>query len=168
MVAALKSTFTKDWLHTLQTDKGLNICNRSFQTLLKKYGIQHFSPHNEGTKVSIVERFNRKLFVAMWRCVTKHQTWRYIDVLQDFVQPYNNTRHRNIGMATSHVSAKNHEEMWQRLHGHDDKGVPKFRVSNHVRISKFKRMFEKRYMANWTVERNFLRNGAAEGVGTRQ
>ena len=65
---------------------------------------------------------------------------------------YNNTRHCSNGMAPSQVSAKNKEEVWQRLYGHDCKGVPKFRVSNRVRISKFKRMFEKDYMANWSEE----------------
>ena len=38
--------------------------------------------------------------------------------------------------------------MWQRLYGHDGKGVPKFRVSDRVRISKF----DKGYMANWSEE----------------
>ena len=65
---------------------------------------------------------------------------------------YNNTHHRSIGMTPSQVNAKNQEEVWQRLYGHDGKGVPKFRVSNRVHISKFKRLFEKGYMANWSEE----------------
>ena len=55
-------------------------------------------------------------------------------------------------MAPSQVSAKNQEEVWQHLHCHGGKGVPKFRVSNRVRISKFKRQFEKVYAANWSEE----------------
>ena len=47
---------------------------------------------------------------------------------------------------------KNQEEVWQRLYGHDGKGVPKFRVSNRVRISKYKGKFEKGYMANWSED----------------
>ena len=88
----------------------------------------------------------------MWRHFTKHQTWRYIDVLQDLVQSYNNTPHRSIGMAPSQVNWKNQEEVWQRLYGHDGKGVPKFRVSIRVRISKYKGKFEKGYTANWSEE----------------
>ena len=42
--------------------------------------------------------------------------------------------------------------MWQRLYGHDGKGVPKFRVKDRVRISKFKRQFQKGYMANRSEE----------------
>ena len=46
---------------TLQTDKGLEFFNRSLQALLKEHGFHHFSIHNEETKASIVERFNRAL-----------------------------------------------------------------------------------------------------------
>ena len=152
LVTALKSTFTEGWPKTLQTDQGLEFLNRSVQVLLKKYGIHHFSTHNAETKASIVERFNRTLKTRMWRYFTKHQTWRFIDVLQDFVHSYNNTHHRINGMTPSQVNTKNQEEVWQRLYGHDGKGVPKFRVSNRVRISKFKRLFEKGYIANWSEE----------------
>ena len=91
LVAALDSTFSRGWPKTLQTDQGLEFLNKSVQALLKKHGIHHFSTHNAETKASIVERFNRTLKTRMWRYFTKHQTWRYIDVLQDLVQSYNNT-----------------------------------------------------------------------------
>ena len=138
LVAPLTTTFTKGWPKTLQTDQGLEFLNKSVQALLKKYGIHHFSTHNEETKVSIVERFNRTLKTRMWRYFTKHQTWRYIDVQQH--------PHRSIGMAPSQVSLHNQEEVWQRLYGHDGKGVPKLRVSDRVRIHKYKSKFEKGYM----------------------
>ena len=91
LVAALDSTFSRGWPKTLQTDQGLEFLNKSVQALLKKHGIHHFSTHNAETKASVVERFNRTLKTRMWRYFTKHQTWRYIDVLQDLVQSYNNT-----------------------------------------------------------------------------
>ncbi|KAI0240866.1 hypothetical protein LSAT2_008339 [Lamellibrachia satsuma] len=34
--------------------------------------------------------------------------------------------HRSIGMTPSQVSAENQEKVWQRMYGHDGKGVPKF------------------------------------------
>ena len=42
--------------------------------------------------------------------------------------------------------------MWQRLYGHDSKGVPKLRVSDRVGISKYKGKFEKGYAVNWNEE----------------
>ena len=152
LVTALKGLLVNIAPTTLQTDKGLEFLNRSVRRLLKEHGVHHFSTHNEETKASIVERFNRTLKTRMWRYFTKYQTVRYIDALQDFVQSYNDTYHRSIGMAPSQVNATNQEEVWQRLYGHDGKGVPKFKVDDRVRISKAKRRFEKGYMANWSEE----------------
>ena len=152
LVTALKGLLVNIAPTTLQTDKGLEFLNRSVRHLLKEYGVHHFSTHNEETKASIVERFNRTLKTRMWRYFTKYQTMRYIDALHDFVQSYNDTYHRSIGMAPSQVNAANQEEVWQRLYGHDGKGVPKFKVDDRVRVSKAKRRFEKGYMANWSEE----------------
>ena len=137
---------------TLQTDKGSEFLNRPLQRLLKEYGVHHFATHNEETKASVVERFNRSLKTRMWRYFTKKQTIRYVDALQDFVRSYNDSYHRSIGMAPSAVNGANQETVWQRLYGHDGGGTPKYRVGDRVRISKAKRHFEKGYMANWTEE----------------
>ena len=77
------------------------------QKLLKEHGVYHFVTHNEETKASIVERFNRTLKTRMWRYFTKHQSVRYIDVLHAFMRSYNNTYHRSIGMAPSEVTSAN-------------------------------------------------------------
>ena len=139
--------------NTLQTDKGPEFLNRSLQKFLKEHGVHHFATHNEETKASIVERFNRTLKTRMWRYFTKTQSVRYVDVLQAFMISYNDTYHRSIGMAPSEVTSTNQETVWQRLYGHESVGTPKFRVGDRVRISKAKRHFEKGYMANWTEER---------------
>ena len=152
MVEAFITTFAKDWPKTLQRDQGLEFLNQSIQGLLRKYGIHHFSTHNAETKASIVERLKRTLKTRLWRYFTKHQTWRYIDVLQDLVQSYNNITNRSFGMAPSQVSAQNQENVWQRLYGHDGKGVPRLPVSDRVRVSKYNGKFEKGYAANWSEE----------------
>ena len=138
--------------NTLQTDKGTECLNRPLQKLLKEHGVNHFATHNEETKASIVESFNRTLNTRMWRYFTKNQSVRYVDVLQAFKRSYNDTYRRSIGMAPSEVNSTNQETVWQRLYGHESVGTPKFRVGDRVRISKAKRHFEKGYMANWTEE----------------
>ena len=109
MVAAFAPLLGNKPPITLQTDKGSEFLNRALQKLLKEYGVHHFATHNEETKASIVERFNRTLKTRMWRYFTKKQSVRYIDVLQDFVRSYNNRFHRAIGMAPSEVNATNQE-----------------------------------------------------------
>ena len=152
LVAAFTQLLSNGAPNTLQTDKGTEFLNRSLQKLLKEHGLHHFATHNEETKASIVERFNRTLKTRMWRYFTKTQSVRYVDVLQAFMRSYNDTYHRSIGMAPSEVTSTNQETVWQRLYGHESVGTPKFRVDDRVRISKAKRHFEKGYMANWTEE----------------
>ena len=152
LVAAFKQLLGNGAPNTLQTDKGTEFLNRPLQKLLKEHGVHHFVTHNEETKVSIVERFNRTLKTRMWRYFTKHQSVRCSDVLQAFMRSYNDSYHRSIGMAPSEVTSTNQETVWQRLYGHESVGTPKFRVGDRVRISKAKRHFEKGYMANWTEE----------------
>ena len=89
----VSGTVNRRRAYDLQTDKGLEFLNRSLKCLLKEHGIHHFSTHNEETKASIVERFNRTLKIRMWRYFTQHQMRLYIDALHDFVLSYNDTYH---------------------------------------------------------------------------
>ena len=137
---------------TLQTDKWSEFLNRALQKLLKCYGVHHFATHNDETKASTIERFKRTLKTRIWRYFINKQSDRYVDVLQDFVRPYNNTFHRTIGMTPSEVNATNQGEVWQRLYGFEIVGMPKHRVGDCGRITKAKRQFKKGCMANWTKE----------------
>ena len=74
VVNAFKQLLVKVIPVILQTDKGTEFFNRSLHNLLREHGIQHFSSHNEETKASVVERFNRTLKTRMWRYFTMHQT----------------------------------------------------------------------------------------------
>ena len=72
----------------------------------------------------------------------------YFDVLGDIVDKYNKAVHRTIKMepidVTSDSSAEYNED--------SNKKDPKFKVSDRVRISKYKNIFAKRYTPNWTEE----------------
>ena len=66
LVTAFTQLLSNGAPNTLQTDKGTEFLNRSLQKLLKEHGVHHFATHNEETKASIVERFNRTLKTRMW------------------------------------------------------------------------------------------------------
>ena len=57
------------------------------------------------TKAAIVERVNRTFKNKMYRYFKAENTFRYMDVLQDVVESYNNTYHRSIGMKPSQVNS---------------------------------------------------------------
>ena len=72
----------------------------------------------------------------------------YIDVLGDIVNKYNNTVHRTIKMKLIDVTSDSYAEY------NEDSNVtnPKFKVGDHVRISKYKNIFAKGYTPNWSEE----------------
>jgi len=124
----------------VQTDKGTKFKNAQFQRMLSKYNVHHYTSENDDLKASIVERFNRTLKGRTFRYFSKHQTRRYLDVIDDLIESYNNTCHRSIGMAPSQVSADNEQLVRDRLYGsrvENDKRPKEtfsFRVGDTVRI----------------------------------
>ena len=99
----------------LQTDAGKEFYNRSFQALMTRRKIHHFTTYGD-TKSSVVERFNRTLKEHMYRYFTARNTYRYVDPLPALMQGYNVTNHRSIGMPPREVTWANQRQVWQRLY----------------------------------------------------
>ena len=72
----------------------------------------------------------------------------YFDVLDDIVNKYNNTTHRTIKMKPNDVTSDSYAEYNEDFNKKD----PKFKVGDHVRISKYKNIFAKGYTPNWSEE----------------
>ena len=83
----------------LQSDKGIEFNNTLFQGQLAEYEIKFYTSENDDVKATIVEKFNRTLKTRKYRFFTYSKSYRYVDVLQDLVHPYNHTYHSSIGMA---------------------------------------------------------------------
>ena len=99
----------------VQSDKGTEFLNSTFQSTLRRYGIKFYTSENEDLKASVVERFNRTLKQKMYRYFTAKRTRRYVDVLLDFAH-YSNTYHRPIGVAPSEVTTDNEDQARTRLY----------------------------------------------------
>ena len=78
----------------------------------------------------------------------------YIDKLDDIVNEYNNTYHRTIKMKPIEVKDNTYIDSIKEVNDKD----PKFRVGDHVRISKYKHIFAKGYTPNWSVEVLVIKN----------
>jgi len=136
-----------------QTDKGTEFLNRLVQGYFKKKNVHFFVTHSD-KKASVIERWNRTLKTKMWKYFTYKNTWRYIDILPDLLESYNQSFHRSIKMKPVQVNKKNEPLVWHTLYGKTIE-VPiryKFSVGDHVRISKTKKIFDKGYLPNWTTE----------------
>ena len=72
----------------------------------------------------------------------------YIDKLDDIVSEYNNTYNRTIKIKPVNVKDNTCIGFKKEVIDKD----PKFKVSDHVRISKYKNIFAKGYTPNWSEE----------------
>nr|XP_061782412.1 uncharacterized protein LOC133574295 isoform X3 [Nerophis lumbriciformis] len=137
----------------LQTDAGKEFFNKSFQALMKKHNIVHFSTASD-LKASVVERFNRTLKGRMWRYFTANNTRRYLDVLQDLLKSYNQGYHSSIKMKPDDVTLENTPQVFENLYGSTTvfKHKYKFAAGDTVRISKVRGVFDKKYEQSFTNE----------------
>ena len=133
-------------------DKGSEFYNNSFKKLLKDNDIEMYSIHNEGKSVA-AERFIRTLKNKIFKHMTAISKNVYFDVLDDIVNKYNNTVHRTIKMKPIDVKDNTYVDSMEL---HSKKEVkdkdPKFKVGDDVRISKYKNIFAKGYIPNWSEQ----------------
>ena len=126
-------------------DKGSEFYNRSMKSWLEKNDIEMYSTHNEGKSV-VAERFIRTLKTKIYKYMTSISKNVYIDKLNDTVNKYNNTYHRTIKMKPEDVKHNAYIDFGKEVNDKD----PKFKVGDHVRISKYKNIFAKGYTPNWS------------------
>ena len=134
-------------------DKGSEFYNNSFKKWLKDNDIEMYSIHNEGKSV-VAERFIRTLKNKVYKYMTSISKNVYIDKLDDIVNKYNNTYHRTIKMKPIYVKDNTYIDSMEL---HSEKKVnnnkdPKKKVGDYVRIFKYKNIFAKWYMPNWSEE----------------
>ena len=72
----------------------------------------------------------------------------YMDKLDDIVDEYNNSYHRSVKMKPIDVKDNTYIDFEKEVNN----GDPKFKIGDNVRISKYKKIFAKGYMSNWSEE----------------
>ena len=107
-----------------------------------------YSTHNEGKSV-VAERFIRTLKSKIYKYMTSisKNVNVYIDKLDNIVDEYNNTYHTTIKMKPIDVKDNTYINTSKEINKD-----PKFKVGDRVRISKYKNIFAKEYMPNWSEE----------------
>ena len=128
-------------------DKGSEFYNAYFQKWLRDNDIVMYSTHNEGKSV-VAERFIRTLKSKIYKYMTSISKNVYIDKLDDIVDEYNNTYHTTINMKPIDVKDNTYINADKEINNKD----PKFKVGDHVRISKYKDILANEYMPNWSEE----------------
>ena len=132
-------------------DKGSEFYNSSFRKWLQDNDIVMYSTHNEGKSV-VAERFIRTLKSKIYKYMTSISKNVYIDQLDDVLNEYNNTYHTTIKMKPIDVKDNTYINTDKEINNKD----PKFKVGDHVRISKYENIFAKGYTPNWSEEVFFM------------
>ena len=105
-----------------------------------------YSTYNEGKSVA-AERCITTLKNKICKHMTAISENVYFDVL-NVVDEYNNTYHKTIKMKPIDVKSDSFAEYNEE----SNEKEPKFKVGDHIRISKFKNVFAKGYTPNWSEE----------------
>ena len=106
-----------------------------------------YSIHNEGKSVA-AERFIRTLKTKVYKYMTLVSKNIYIDKVDDIVGEYKNTYHRTIKTKPVDVKDNTYVDFKKEVNNKD----PKSKVGDHVRSSKYKNIFAKGYIPNWSEE----------------
>ena len=127
-------------------------------SFLKSKGIKIYISQSK-YKASIVERFNRTLKEKMYRYFTLQKDnkelvgfhkKRFLNILPQLVENYNNSYHRSIKMKPTQVSSKNEAQVFNNLYSNIEDIKFKFKVGDYVRHVKLKGKFEKGYTPSWS------------------
>ena len=103
-----------------------------------------YSTHNVG-KCVIAETFIRT-FIKIYKYMTLISKNVYIDKLDYIVNKYINTYHGTIKVKPVDVKPNTYIESSQETNDKD----PKFKIGDIIRISKYKNIFAKCHVLNWS------------------
>lgn len=159
IMEGFRKIFEKFIPRQIQTDRGLEFKNKTVLNYMKANGVNLYFSYNQDVKAAVVERFNRTLKSKMFRYFTHAGSRRYIDVLSDLIQSYNNSYHRSIRMRPVEVEAADPGLVFRNLYGYsseramllaDPTEKPKFRIGDTVRLRYHVEPFAKGYYPNFT------------------
>ena len=96
----------------------------------------------------LLKRFTRTLKNKIDKYVTSVSKNVCIDKLDDIVKKYNNTYHSTIKMKPVNLKSSTNIDSSKESNNKD----PKFKIGDIVRMTKYKNIFAKGYVTNWTEE----------------
>lgn len=145
-----KSSKRKCW--RLFTDAGGEFVNPTLKNYLNEHQIKHFISRNVETKAAVIERFNKNLKSRLWRYFTYTKTFNWLNVLPSIVKAINSSYNRSIKARPIDMSKEDELRVWSEQHNAKSNVKQKLNKGDYVRISKYKTVFEKGYLPNFTSE----------------
>lgn len=158
----------------IRTDGGSEYQNTKVKAFLKKKSIGLFVTRNT-VKTNFSERAIKTIKGRLMRYLTHQQSRRWIEVLPEITQSYNNTYHRSIKRTPKSVKPSHSVELWKLQYDHVPTparqrrsppidGNYKFNIGDLVRVSFLRRAFQREYDERFSRElfvitERFMRDG---------
>lgn len=97
----------KNKIVAVTTDNGSEFLNNKVQAIFKSNNIMHYTAQvGDHNKMGMIERFNRTIKNYLRRYFTSNKTYKWIDVIDDFVYNYNNSFHSSIDAEPNYITKK--------------------------------------------------------------
>jgi Integrase core domain/Chromo (CHRromatin Organisation MOdifier) domain len=140
----------------LRTDQAKAYLSKAVQNFLNALDVQHYTSTDIG-HCQTIERFFRTLRQYLWHYMVAANTYRYIDILDDFLESYHNRYHRSLKMTPNQADKP---DMWSTVHRNlyqaefrKNLAKHKYKVGQLCRISLHQLMFQKESNVNrWSEE----------------
>ena len=154
---SLESIFREYKPNRIQSDEGREF-GGAVKTLLNKYGIKLFHSKERDIKAALVERANgtlRRRFNILW---ATNQNNKWLPLLDDVTNAYNNTLHSSIGVTPLYAltSPGREDALWDR----------QFRPTSSSDLAKYKKELSKVKIGDYVViqrARPFFEKGTKPG-----
>ena len=136
----------------IETDRGKEFYNNTFQDFLNKNNIKLYS-RNSSYGAVFAERFNLTIRNLLKRPVFEKGDGNWIDVLPTITKQYNKRIHSSTKLTPIQASVKKNEGfVYKNLLDKRKKVTPKFQINNLVRTADLKKTFSKGDTTNWSYK----------------
>jgi len=156
IIACLKIIFQTARPRVIRSDGGIEFRAKATKQFLDSQNISHYITHNT-TQANFAERAIRSIKARLFKYLVYKNSKKWVDVLRDIVQSYNNTYHRSLGRTPASVNENNQEEALlqqyvinpPKMHERRPYG---YSVGDNVRIPYTRQKFDRVYNVKWTGE----------------
>lgn len=135
---------------TLQSDNGPEFNNKQWNKIMSdnkilQYRTTPYTPYSNG----MIERFNRTLKQMLFQYFDKIQSFKWYDVLDKFIDNYNNSYHSTIQIEPAKVSDKNKDKIQRlyeaKLYDESINNSNEYNIGDKVRLKLDLGNFDKKY-----------------------
>jgi hypothetical protein len=132
-------------------DSGTEFYNKKFKSLLKSIGADIYSTYND-SKAVIAERFIRTLKGMIWKRFLTAGDRKWLGILGELVNSYNNKVHRTLGMTPSEAREEANVNKVRKGLRPPKAGKPRYGLGDWVRIANKKGIFEKGFHPTFSYQ----------------